>query len=183
MTVPSLTRRTVITQFSGLRAHEDGNDFVVGESEVEGFYNCAGIESPGLTAAPAIGVAMANEIATKYGFEANANFNGKRVGIPQFSHMTNEDREKLIATDALYGKIVCRCEVVTEGEIVNAITRPLGAKDLDGIKRRVRAGMGRCQAGFCTPRVMEILARELGKDLSDVTKCGGDSHVVVGRTK
>jgi len=183
MTVPSLTRRTVITQFSGLRAHEDGNDFVVGESEVAGFFNCAGIESPGLTAAPAIGVAVATEIATKYNLAPNPNFNGKRVGIPQFSHMTNEEREKLIATDALYGKIVCRCEVVTEGEIVNAITRPLGAKDLDGIKRRVRAGMGRCQAGFCTPRVMEILARETGKDLADVTKCGGDSHVVVGRTK
>ncbi|MCM1043387.1 MAG: NAD(P)/FAD-dependent oxidoreductase [Corallococcus sp.] len=183
LTVPELTRRTIITQFSGLRAHEDGNDFVVGESSVKGFYNVAGIESPGLTSAPAIAVEIARQVAKQLGLCKNANFVPNRKGIPQFSKLSNAERQKLIDTDPLYGKIVCRCETVTEGEIVNAIRRPLGAKDLDGVKRRTRAGMGRCQMGFCTPRIMEILSRELGGDLSDVTKCGGKSQVVKGRTK
>lgn len=97
--------------------------------------------------------------------------------------MSNVEREKLIERNPLYGKIVCRCEMVTEGEIVEAIRRPVGAKDLDGVKRRTRAGMGRCRAGFCTPRDTEILARELGCDMQDITKGGGKSNVVVGRTK
>jgi len=183
LTVPTLSRRNVITQFSGLRAHEDGNDFVVGESSVKGFYNCAGIESPGLTSAPAIGVEIAERIASALKLQKNAKFNPVRKGIPQFSKLSAAERQKLIDADPLYGKIVCRCEVVTEGEIVNAIRRPLGAKDLDGVKRRTRQGMGRCQAGFCTPRTMEILARELGCDMKDITKCGKGSNVVLGRTK
>ena len=94
-----------------------------------------------------------------------------------------EEQEKLIKENPLFGHIVCRCEVVTEGEIVSAITRPLGAKDLDGVKRRTRAGMGRCQMGFCTPKVMEILARELGKNMKEITKSGRNSNVVVGEAK
>ena len=97
--------------------------------------------------------------------------------------MSNTERQKLIDANPLFGKIVCRCEVVTEGEIVSAIRRPVGAKDLDGVKRRTRAGMGRCQAGFCTARVMQILARELNEDMQDITKCGGHSNIVEGRTK
>ena len=97
--------------------------------------------------------------------------------------MTDEQREALIAKEPLYGKIVCRCESVTEGEIVDAIRRPLGARDMDGIKRRTRAGMGRCQGGFCSPRVMEILARETGCDITDVTKNGKGSEIVTGRVE
>ncbi|MCM1533932.1 MAG: NAD(P)/FAD-dependent oxidoreductase [Corallococcus sp.] len=183
ITVPSLARRNIITQFSGLRAHLDTDDFVIGESSVAGFYNVAGIESPGLSCAPAIAVEMAQTISAQMKLKAKAHFEAKRKGIPQFSKMSNTEREKLIDANPLYGKIVCRCEVVTEGEIVDSIRRPIGAKDLDGVKRRTRAGMGRCQAGFCTPRIMEILARELGCDMQDVTKRGGNSEVVVGRTK
>lgn len=183
LTVPTLARRNIITQFSGLRAHLDGDDFVVGESSVNGFYNVAGIESPGLSCAPAIAVDIAQSVADKLALKQKLHFESKRKGIPQFSKLSNTEREKLIDQNPLYGKIVCRCEVVTEGEIVDSIRRPVGAKDLDGVKRRTRAGMGRCQAGFCTPRIMEIIARELGCDMADVTKRGGESQVVKGRTK
>lgn len=183
LTVPTLSRRNIITQFSGLRAHLDGDDFVIGESSVEGFYNVAGIESPGLSCAPAIAVDIACQVAQKLALSEKLHFEARRKGIPQFSKLSNVEREKLIEQNPLYGKIVCRCEMVTEGEIVDSIRRPVGAKDLDGVKRRTRAGMGRCQAGFCTPRIMEIIARELGCDMQEVTKRGGDSNVVVGRTK
>lgn len=182
-TVPELTKRTIITQFSGLRAHEDGGDFVVGESDVKGFYNVAGIESPGLTSAPAIAVDIAKQVAKALQLEANDSFVATRKGIPHFATLSNTERQKLIDANPLYGKIVCRCEMVTEGEIVDSIRRPLGATDMDGVKRRTRAGMGRCQAGFCTPRVMEIIARETGKDMTEITKCGGKSNMVIGRTK
>ncbi len=183
ITVPTLSRRNIITQFSGLRAHMDSGDFVIGESSVPCFYNVAGIESPGLSCAPAIAVDIATQVAKKLSLKNKAHFEAHRKAIPQFSKLSNAEREKLIEQNPLYGKIVCRCEMVTEGEIVDSIRRPVGAKDLDGVKRRTRAGMGRCQAGFCTPRIMEILARELGCDMQDVTKSGGNSNVVVGRTK
>ena len=183
LSVPSLNRRNIITQFAGLRAHADVNDFIIGESDVENFFNVAGIESPGLSSAPAIAVDVAEDIAKKLSLQANKSFNGKRKGIPHFATMSDEDRQKLIAQNKLYGRIVCRCENVTEGEIVDAINRPLGARDMDGIKRRTRAGMGRCQAGFCTPRVMEILSRELDKDPTEITKFGKGSNLVIGRTK
>ena len=183
ITVPELARRNILTQFSVLRAHLESDDFVIGESEVAGLYNVAGIESPGLSCAPAIAVDVAKTVASKLALKAKTHFEAKRKGIPQFSKLSNAEREKLIDQNALYGKIVCRCEVVTEGEIVDSIRRPIGAKDLDGVKRRTRAGMGRCQAGFCTPRIMEIIARELGCDMQDVTKRGGESNVVIGKTK
>lgn len=183
LTVPTLSRRNIITQFSGLRAHLDSDDFVIGESSVKGFFNVCGIESPGLSCAPAIAVDVAKQVATKLSLGVNANFVGKRKGIPHFATMSSEERQQLIATNPLYGKIVCRCEMVTEGEIVDSIRRPLGAKDLDGVKRRTRAGMGRCQAGFCTPRLMEIISRELQIDMQQVTKRGGQSNVVKGKTK
>ena len=181
--VPSLARRNIITQFAGLRAHADSGDFIIGESEIHNFYNVAGIESPGLTAAPAIAVDVAEEIAARLHAQKKADFNPRRKGIPCFAHMSDSEREQLIAKNPLYGKIVCRCENVTEGEIVDSIRRPLGATDLDGVKRRTRAGMGRCQMGFCTPRIMEILARELNKDMTEITKYGKGSNVVVGRTE
>lgn len=183
VTIPSLNRRMIITQFAGNRAHEEGGDFVVGESKVSGFYNVAGIESPGLTAAPAIAVDIASQVSSKLNLDVNHDFVATRKGIPHFATMSNAQRSVLIDSNPLYGKIVCRCEVVTEGEIVDSIRRPLGAVDLDGVKRRVRAGMGRCQAGFCTPRIMEIIARERGIPLEQVTKGGEGSNVVVGRTK
>lgn len=184
LTMPSLNRRNIITQFSGLRAHLDTDDFVIGESAaVKGLYNVAGIESPGLSSAPAIAVHVAEEIAKKLSLGKNANFVAERKGIPHFATLSGEERQKLVAENPLYGRIVCRCETVTEGEIVEAIRRKPGAVDMDGVKRRTRQGMGRCQAGFCTPRVMEILSRELGVPMTEVTKRGGNSQFVIGRTK
>lgn len=183
LTIPTLNKRGIITQFSGLRAHDDQNDFIIGWSDVEGFYNVSGIESPGLSSAPAIAVEVAEDVANKLGLAKKDNFEAVRHGIPHFSKLSDEEQEKLIKENPLYGHIVCRCEVVTEGEIVSAITRPLGAKDLDGVKRRTRAGMGRCQMGFCTPKVMEILARELGTNMKEITKSGKNSKVVVGEAK
>ena len=183
LSVPTLSRRDIITQFAGLRAHSTDGDFVIGESEIQNFFNVAGIESPGLSAAPAIAVDVAEEVATRLNAKKNPNFVAKRKGIPCFARMSDSERKALIDKNPLYGKIVCRCENVTEGEIVDSIRRPLGATDLDGVKRRTRAGMGRCQMGFCTPRIMEILSRELGKDMTEITKNGKGSHVVVGRTE
>lgn len=184
LTMPSLNRRNIITQFSGLRAHLDTDDFVIGESAaVKGLYNVAGIESPGLSSAPAIAVHVAEEIAQKLSLGKNANFVAERKGIPHFATLSDEERQKLVAENPLYGRIVCRCETVTEGEIVEAIRRKPGAVDMDGVKRRTRQGMGRCQAGFCTPRVMEILSHELGVPMTEVTKRGGNSQFVIGRTK
>ena len=184
LTMPSLNRRNIITQFSGLRAHLDTDDFVIGESAaVKGLYNVAGIESPGLSSAPAIAVHVAEEIAQKLSLGKNVNFVAERKGIPHFATLSDEERQKLVAENPLYGRIVCRCETVTEGEIVEAIRRKPGAVDMDGVKRRTRQGMGRCQAGFCTPRVMEILSRELGVPMTEVTKRGGNSQFVIGRTK
>lgn len=184
ITMPSLTKKTVITQFTGLRAHADAGDFVIGFSEDNPtLYNLIGIESPGLTAAPAIAVSAAEEISDRLGLKANDKFDPIRKGIPCFATMTERERAEIIAKNPLYGRIVCRCEVVTEGEIVDSINRPVGAKDLDGVKRRTRAGMGRCQSGFCSERVMEIIARERGIDMTEVTKSGKGSEIIVGRVE
>lgn len=173
--VKSIPYRSVITSFAGLRAHPDNDDFIIGESSVKGFYDCAGIESPGLTAAPAIGEFVAEEVAKALGASKKENFIAKREGIPSMALASNEEKQKLIEKNPLYANVICRCELVTEGEIVDAIKRPLGATTLDGVKRRTRAGMGRCQAGFCSPKTLEILARELGLSMTDITKHGEGS--------
>lgn len=183
LTMPNLPKRGVITQFAGLRSHlKESDDFIIGfDNELIGFYDVAGIESPGLTAAPAIAKHVSKEIATYLNLGINLHFNPIRKAIPQISALPNEVREKLIKENPLYGHIICRCEVVSEGEIVEAIHRVPGAKDLDGIKRRTRAGMGRCQMGFCTPKIMEILARELHEDIDEITKNGHHSYMVEKR--
>lgn len=183
MTIPTLNKRGIITQFAGLRAHEDHDDFIIGYSDITGFYNVAGIESPGLSSAPAIAVHVSEEVAKNLNLKVNEKFVGTRKGIPHFFALSDEEKAALIKQDPLFGHIICRCEVVTEAEIVQAINRPLGARDLDGIKRRTRSGMGRCQMGFCTPKVMEILARELHEDFLDITKFGHNSNIVIGRNK
>lgn len=183
-TVKGLPIRQVITSFAGLRAHEDGHEFIIGEVEgAKGFIDCAGIESPGLTSAPAIGKMVADIIKELAQPEENKNFKGNRKGILDPKSLTNEERIALIKENPAYGNIICRCEMITEGEIIDSIRRPLGAKSLDGVKRRTRAGMGRCQAGFCSPRTIEILARERGVDPSEITKSGGDSKIIVGVNK
>ena len=184
LSVKGLPVRQVITSFAGLRAHEDGHEFVLGEpDDAPGFFNCAGVESPGLSAAPAIGVYIAGQIKEKLSLTDKADFVAERKDILNPATLSLEERNELIRREPAYGTIVCRCESVTEGEILDAIRRPVGARSLDGVKRRTRAGMGRCQAGFCSPKVMEILRRELGVDLTEVTKSGGSSYIVNARTK
>ena len=183
-TVKGLPIRQVITSFAGLRAHEDGHEFYIGELEdAKGFIDCAGIESPGLSSAPAIGKMVAEIVKDLTNAEENPNFVGTRKGILDPKTLSNEEHAELIKKDPAYGNIICRCEMITEGEIIDAIKRPLGAKSLDGVKRRTRAGMGRCQSGFCSPRTIEILARERGVDPAEITKAGGDSKIIVGINK
>lgn len=172
----------VITSFAGLRAHESSRDFIIKESG-EYFFDCAGIASPGLSSCPAIGEMMAQMAADRLALDRKADFISRRTGILRPDTLSEEERSKLIQREPAYGNIVCRCEMITEGEILDAVRRPLGAKTMDGIKRRTRAGMGRCQSGFCSPRVIEILAHELGVSLLEVTKSGGSSRMLVGRDK
>ncbi len=182
--VKNVPMRQVITSFAGLRAHEVKGDFVIGEAEdAKGFFNAAGIESPGLSSAPAIGEMVAGLVAESLGLEANPEFNGKRKGILRPETLTMEERNALIKEQPAYGNIICRCEMITEGEILDAIHRTLGARSLDGVKRRTRAGMGRCQAGFCSPKTMEILEREVPMSMFDVTKNGKDAKIVYGYNK
>ena len=184
LSVKNVPMRQVITSFSGLRAHEDGNDFVIGESQdAKGFVNVAGIESPGLTSAPAIGEMVAGLVKEMLSLTEKDNFVAKRIGILHPETLTLEERNALIKEQPAYGNIICRCEMISEGEILDAIHRPLGARSLDGVKRRTRAGMGRCQAGFCSPRTMEILAREVPMAMEEITKNGGKSTFIVGTNK
>ncbi len=171
--------RMMITSFSGLRAHEDGDDFIIREAEdAVGFIDAAGIESPGLSCAPVMGEYVANIVLPKLNPAKKKDFIAKREGIKHINSLPVEEREKLIKENPAYSVIVCRCEMITEGEILDAIHRPLGAKTLDGIKRRTRAGMGRCQAGFCTPRTMELISNELGIPMEEILKSGRSSHVL-----
>lgn len=182
--VKNIPMRQVITSFAGLRAHEDHHEFIIEELEdAKGFVDVAGIESPGLSSAPAIGIRVKEIVAEMMNLEENKEFIGVRTGILNPNDLSKEERKKLIAEKPEYGNIICRCEMITEGEIIDAIHRPIGARSLDAVKRRTRAGMGRCQAGFCSPRTMEIIARELGMSMADVTKSGGDSTLIVGTVK
>ena len=182
--VKNLPMRQVITSFAGLRAHEDNGDFIIGEAaDAPGFFDAAGIESPGLSSAPAIGVMMAELVRNKMHLTEKENFITTRKGILRPEDLSLEKRNELIKKQPAYGNIICRCEMISEGEILDAIHRPLGARSLDAVKRRTRAGMGRCQAGFCSPRTMEILAREVPMEMKDISKCGGASQFVYGYNK
>lgn len=180
--VKDVPMRQVITSFMGLRAHETGDDFILRET-ADGFFEAAGIESPGLSSAPAIGEYMAGLVADKLGLSDKPDFNPRRKGSLRLAEKSHEERARLIKENPLYGNIICRCEEISEGEILDAIHSTLGAKTLDGVKRRTRAGMGRCQSGFCSPRVMEIIARELSMDLTEVRKNGNKSVIVWEKTR
>lgn len=184
MSVKDIPLKKIITSFAGLRAHEDGHDFIIGEAPgTDGFIDCAGIESPGLSSCPAIGEMVADLVCRKLHPEKKEHFIATRKGILDPKTLSVQERNELIRKNPAYGNIICRCEMITEGEIVDAIRRPLGARSLDGVKRRVRAGMGRCQAGFCSPRTMEILSRELGVGMDQITKSGGSSRIIEGTNK
>ena len=172
--------RSNITTFAGIRAHEDGDDFVIGQiGENPGAFEAAGIESPGLTAAPAIGEELGDMAAVYMKAEKKEMLPAVPL-LRHFSDMTDEERAAACAANADWGRIVCRCEQVTEAEILDALHRPVPARSVDGVKRRTRAGMGRCQGGFCSPRVMELISRETGIPFGKITKCGGNSVMTVG---
>ncbi len=179
-TVKDIPYWKVITSFAGLRSVDD--DFIIEPGEK--CVNLMRIGSPGLSAAPAIAGYVRDRLA-EMGLELipNDNFNPNRKPCHALSDMSPDERNKLVKQNSKYGRIICRCEGISEGEIVDAIRMNPGARDLDGVKRRTRAGMGRCQGGFCSPAVLEILARELGIKPEEVTKSGGGSYIWVGKTK
>ncbi len=173
LSVKGIPFNKVITGFTGLRAVGDTHDFIIGECEdAKGFIDVAGIESPGLSSAPAIGEYVRDIVGEIIELEEKSDFIANRKGVTHFASLTRQQQNELIKEKPEYGSIVCRCETVTEGEILDAINRPLGATTLDGVKRRTRAGMGRCQAGFCSPKTIELIAEKLGVGLLDVRKNG-----------
>lgn len=169
--VPGLKRQNIIRIFTGLRpvAQNTDNDFIIEEDkEYPGFYHAIGIQSPGVATAPSIAEYVMEMILEKVTFERKENYNPKNKRIVDFSELSVPEKQKLVKKNPKYGQVICRCEMVTEGEILDAIHRPVGATTVDGIKRRTRAGMGRCQGGFCQPKILEILHRELQIDYKDI---------------
>lgn len=173
-----------IKNFSGLRAEADTGDFILGESkDVKGFFNMAGTKSPGLTAAPAMALDLSKMVVEYFGnVTKKENFIQNRRHI-YFINLSPEEKEEIIKKDDRYGRIICRCENITEGEIVDAIHRKCGGRTLNGIKRRCRPGAGRCQGGFCGPRVQEILARELNLNLNEIVLEEKNSYILTEKTK
>ena len=168
-----------------MRAHSVDDDFIIRPSKLnERFIHASGIESPGLSASPAIAERLLELVLGVLGDPGvNENYNGVRPEPFSFRHATDEERAAAIAKDPAYGRIVCRCESITEGEILDAIRAPAGARDVDGVKRRTRAGMGRCQGGFCGSKVVELLSKELGVPMNEITKFGGGSRILFDETK
>ena len=181
--VPSVNFRQVITSFTGVRSSEKNGDFIIEESKkVKNFVHVAAIDSPGLTSCVAVAKYAVN-ILKNCGLELveKADWDGTREDTHAFRHMSFEEKNAFIKENPAYGKIVCRCETVSEGEIRDAIRRNPQAWDLDGVKRRTRSGMGRCQGGFCSPYVMRLIAEELGMDMENVTKTGKGSEPLTGK--
>ena len=186
--MPDINLRTAITQFAGVRPTPvcRSKDYCIVRSKKfpSRLLHAAGIESPGLASSPAVADYVVG-ILGEMGLELipDPDFRDERPPVRRFKEMSDEEKRLAIASDPAWGRIICRCETITEGEIIDAIRRPLGARDLDGVKRRVRAGMGRCQGGFCSPRVTAILARELGADMYDITKKGPGSEILMRPSK
>ena len=182
--VPGLNFRENIRNFAGLRAISTRDDFILEESAAfPGFFDLAGIKSPGLTSAPAIG-AMAAQLLREKGvrLEENPAFRERRRAAC-FASLSAEEKNALIQKDARYGRVICRCETITEGEIVAALHSAIPPRSLNGVKRRCNAGMGRCQGGFCGPRVQAIIARELGIPQQDVLMDQDGTYIITGETK
>lgn len=181
--VGSINTREIITSFSGVRATPSTKDFIINVPTKKAV-NAAGIESPGLTAAPAIALRIIDLLRGE-GLELKEknDFIPNRKRKKAFMEMNREEQIEALKKNPLHGRVICRCESITEGDIVDCIRGPLGARTIDGVKRRLRAGMGRCQGGFCMPRVLEIIARELKLKPEEVLKAGEGSYILTGRTK
>ena len=184
LTCPGLSEKDIITYFTGIRAAAYEEDFIIGFGHfTDNIIHAAGIQSPGLTAAPAIAVAIANMAAEYLGAEPNGAFNPIRKGIIRTADLPLDERNKLIEKDPDYGVIVCRCEEVSRGEIRDALHRSVPCDSVDGVKRRVRAGMGRCQGGFCGPAVAQMISHELGIPIEQVRKSAYHSELLLGSNK
>jgi glycerol-3-phosphate dehydrogenase len=186
--VPELSATDLITYFAGTRPATYEEDFIVERSQyVRNLVHAAGIQSPGLASAPAIAEEVArlavNALGEVIKVGDNPTFDGHRQGIPEPEHMTWKERDALIQRRPDYGAIVCRCEGISKGQVVDALTSPISVTSLDAVKRRVRVGMGRCQGGFCTPQVLRIIGEQNGEQLAAITKKGGDSFILAAETK
>ncbi len=182
--VPNVNFRETIHEYAGVRPNTQIDDFIIEESPYcEGFINLAGIKSPGLSAAPAIALEAVDILKNKgVSLEEKEQYETKRKRVI-FRHLSDEEKAEVIRENPLYGHVICRCETVTEGEIVEAIHRPIVPRSIDAIKRRCNAGMGRCQGGFCSPKVHEILARELGVPMNEIIMDEEGTFILTGRTK
>jgi glycerol-3-phosphate dehydrogenase len=182
--VPGIPARSAIRNFAGLRAVPDTYDFIIDNTDIYGFINVAGILSPGLTSCYAIAEKI-EEFLEFLGvnLKVKDDYNPIRPKPERFADFTKEELDNKIKEDSAWGKIICRCEMVPEKEILNAIHAPVGATTVDGVKFRCRPGMGRCQGGFCRPRVIEILSRELNLSFDQITKRGEDTNFLIGQTK
>ncbi len=186
--LPNIPFDTVIYAFSGIRPkitppdEKEARDFIIKE-DLEGFINLIGIESPGLTAAPAIAKMVVQMIKEKMEMKKKGNFNPRRRGTVSFHLLTPEKQFSLVNEDSAYGEIVCRCEHVTKREISTALANPLGVRTIASLKYRTRAGMGRCHGGFCLPKIVEILEKEFSMAAEEMFLKNKDSPLFVGRTK
>lgn len=180
--VPTIDFSQNIRNFAGLRAVA-GDDFVVGESAVKHFFNAAGIKSPGLSSAPAIAEDLVDMLG-KSGLKLRKKdgFMDERR-VVRMNHLSRAEQDALVKQNPLYGRVVCRCQTITEGEIVDILRRPVSPRSIDGIKRRCAAGMGRCQGGFCEPRIHDIMARTLGVPMKEILQDTKGSYIVTGETK
>ncbi|MCF0104762.1 MAG: FAD-dependent oxidoreductase [Eggerthellaceae bacterium] len=177
-TWPKASMLGAITNFAGLRSTGDRGDFVIGQADdAPGFFNIACFDSPGLTSAPAVAEDISTQVAEYLKADKNKNFDSYREKVPNFRELSSDEQRDLIERDAAWGRIICRCQNVTEAEILTAIHSPVPGTNIDAIKWRTRAGMGRCQSGFCMPVIAEIIARETGIDYAGVSKRGGGSEL------
>ncbi len=182
---PTIPFHKVIRSFSGLRATSNLEDFIVEEAkDAKGFIDIGGFESPGLSSIPSVADHVVSIIRERNGgLKKRDNFNPRRRPVIRFNHLSSDVKADLINQDSAYANVICRCETVTEAEIVDCIHRNAGARSVKAVKKRVRPGAGRCQGGFCGPKVVEILARELGKDWTDIPYDGSDSYILTSETK
>lgn len=188
LTAAGLSQRDIITYFAGVRPATFEEDFVIEPGrKTKNLIHCAGIQSPGLTTAPAVAVDLAemavDMLRQSKPVEVNGDFNPKRKGIPQVKELPEEERNRLIQENPDYGIIICRCEEISKGEILDALNAPIPVATVDGVKKRVRPGMGRCQGGFCMPLVSKIISEHLGIPIEEVRKSGEDSVISFGKTK
>jgi glycerol-3-phosphate dehydrogenase len=185
-TVPGLSKKGIIREFVGLRpAIKETGDFLIEASdEVSGFINAAGIQSPGLASSPAIAEMVVGIVKEELGdLNEKSDFDPNYQGPPKFRHMTHAEQAKLVEENPDYGQIICRCETVTKGEILDIIREPVGARTVNAVKRRARPGAGRCQGGFCEPKVVSILAEELGIEENEVCLESAKSKLLKEKTK